>query len=236
MELKFILESILFSAQKPLSVSELRDVLAAAAGEDGVDPAVKALKKTKEAELVAALEALAADHEQARRSYRLACVAGSWQFVTQPEYSPWLRALVGAKARPPRLSQPALETLAIIAYRQPVTRAEVEQIRGVSIDGVLQTLVERGLVGQVGRAEVVGRPQLYGTTPFFLEYFGLRALDDLPAADELRKVAVEKPPAPVTVDPGLATAPPEQLTLAESSGTAEPAGQNAPAPDAPPPA
>lgn len=215
MELKFILESILFSAQKPLSVKELRDVLGSAAEQEDADSSVKALKKTKEAHLTAALEQLAKEHEEAKRSYRLACVAGSWQFVTLPDFAPWLRALVGVKARPPRLSQPALETLAIIAYRQPITRAEIEQIRGVNVDGTMQTLTERGLVEAVGRAEVVGRPMTYGTSSNFLEYFGLRSLEDLPAADELRKIVVEKPPAPVTVDPGLATAPPEQLQLKE---------------------
>jgi segregation and condensation protein B len=213
MELKFILESLLFSAQKPLSVKELRDLLATAADAEEVDAGVKAFKKTKEDDLNAALETLAREHEAAGRSYRLACVAGSWQFVTQPEYAPWLRALVGVKARPSRLSQAALETLAIIAYRQPVTRAEVEQVRGVNVDGTMQTLLERGLVEQSGRAEVVGRPALYSSTPAFLEYFGLRNLEDLPAADELRRIVVERPPAPVTADPGLATVPPEQLTL-----------------------
>jgi segregation and condensation protein B len=211
MELKFILESLLFSAQKPLSPSELRDIFAAAAEQDDADATVKALKKVKESELMAALELLVQEHETAGRSYRLACVAGSWQFVTQPEYAPWLRALVGVKARPPRLSQPALETLAIIAYRQPITRAEVEQIRGVSVDGVMQTIMERGLVEAVGRAEVVGRPPTYGTTSLFLEYFGLAKLEDLPAADELRRLVIQKPPAPVTADAGLATTPPEQL-------------------------
>ncbi len=213
MELKFILESVLFSAQKPLSVKELRDVLANAADGDEPDADAKAFAKTKEDAITAALEQLAAEHESAARSYRLACVAGAWQFVTQPEFAPWLRALVGVKARPPRLSQPALETLAIVAYRQPITRAEVEQIRGVNVDGVMQTLIERGLVEAVGRAEVIGRPQTYGTTPVFLGYFGLRGLEDLPAADELRRIPVEKPPAPVTVEPGLATVPPEQLSL-----------------------
>jgi segregation and condensation protein B len=215
MELKFILESLLFSAQKPLSVKELRDVLAGAAEHAEGNETVRALKKAKEADVTEALEQLAKDHEAAARSYRLACVAGSWQFVTEPDYAPWLKALVGVKARPPRLSQPALETLAIIAYRQPLTRAEVEQIRGVNVDGTMQTLTERGLVEQVGRAEVVGRPMTYGTTPLFLEYFGMRSLEDLPAADELRKIVVEKPPAPLTADPGLATTPPEQLALAE---------------------
>ena len=219
MDLKFILESILFSAQKPMSVKEIREVLANAAEQDDADATVKGLKKTKEDDVVAALEQLVKDHEEAKRSYRLACVAGSWQFVTQPEFSPWLKALVGVKARPPRLSQPALETLAIIAYRQPITRAEVEQIRGVNVDGTMQTLTERGLVEAVGRAEVVGRPMNYGTTALFLEYFGLRGLEDLPAADELRKIVVEKPPAPLTADPGLATPPPEQLQMKEEGGS-----------------
>jgi segregation and condensation protein B len=83
----------------------------------------------------------------------------------------------------------------------------------VNVDGTMQTIMERGLVESVGRAEVVGRPALYGTTALFLEYFGLRGLEDLPAADELRKIPIEKPPAPVTADPGLATAAPEQLKL-----------------------
>jgi segregation and condensation protein B len=220
MELKFILESLLFSAQKPMSVKELRDVFATAADAEDADATAKLLKKVKDEDVTAALEALAGEHETAARSYRLVCVAGSWQFVTQPEFAPWLKALVGVKVRPTRLSQPALETLAIIAYRQPVTRAEVEQIRGVNIDGTMQTLLERGLVESVGRAEVVGRPQIYSTTTLFLEYFGLRGLEDLPAADELRRIVVEKPPAPVTVDPGLATAPPEQLALESKEGDA----------------
>jgi segregation and condensation protein B len=213
MELKLILEAVLFSAQKPLSLKELRDVFAAAVEHAEGDETARGLKKIKESELTMALEELAKDHEQAQRSYRLACVAGSWQFVTQPEFAPWLKALVGHKVRPPRLSQPALETLAIIAYRQPITRAEMEQVRGVSVDGVMQTLLERGLIEQAGRAEVVGRPMTYTTTALFLEYFGLRSLDDLPAADELRRVVIQKPEALVTADPGLATVPPEQLAL-----------------------
>jgi segregation and condensation protein B len=210
MELKLILESLLFSAQKPLSVKELREVLASAAQADDADAIIKSLAKAKESDLTAALEQLAREHVTAARSYRLACVAGSWQFVTQPEFAPWLKALVGIKARPPRLSLPALETLAIIAYRQPITRAEVEQIRGVNVDGTMQTIMERGLVETVGRAEVVGRPPTYGTTALFLEYFGLRGLEDLPAADELRRMTIAKPAAP-----GLATTPPEQLGNAE---------------------
>jgi segregation and condensation protein B len=228
MELKFALEAILFSSQEPLSPKRLREILAEAAEQA---EEARPFKKTKIEEIEAALAQLAGDHEQAGRSYRLNCVAGNWQFFTQPECAPWVKALVGAKHRPPRLSQPALETLAIIAYRQPITRAEIEQIRGVTVDGVMQTLLERGLVEQTGRAEVVGRPMTYGTTAIFLDYFGLRALDDLPAADELRRVPVQKPESLLTVDPGLATAPPEQLQMvemkdgapAEGSGDALPA-------------
>ncbi|HWI57144.1 MAG TPA: SMC-Scp complex subunit ScpB [Bacillota bacterium] len=221
MELKFILEAILFSAQKPLSLKEIRDVFATAPDHAEGNETVRGLKKVKEEQLTAALEELAKEHETANRSYRLACVAGSWQFVTQPDYAPWLKALVGHKARPPRLSQPALETLAIIAYRQPLTRTEIEQVRGVAVDGVMQTLLERGLVEQVGRAEVIGRPMTYGTTPVFLEYFGLRALEELPAADELRRIPVQTPEA-------LATAEPELPIAAE--------GQPAPAAQEQPPA
>ena len=214
MELKSILESLLFSAQKPLSVKELREVLTHAAEAEDADATAKSLGKIKDTELTLALEELAREHETAARSYRLACVAGSWQFVTQPEYALWLKSLVGVKARPTRLSQPALETLAIIAYRQPITRAEVEQIRGVNVDTTMQTLMERGLVETAGRADVVGHPPTYGTTALFLAYFGLRSREDLPAADELRRITIQKPTAP-----GLATTPPEQLALkAEGDG------------------
>jgi segregation and condensation protein B len=140
------------------------------------------------------------DHAQSGRSYYLACVAGAWQFVTRPEYMPWLRTLFGVKTRPPRLSQPALETLAIVAYRQPITRAEIEQVRGVAVDGVVATLLERGLIENAGRAEVVGRPMTYATTGLFLEYFGLRNLEELPAADELRRIPVQRPESLLTTE------------------------------------
>src|SRR5215475_10318568 len=229
MELKFIIEALLFSAQKPLSTKELKDIFAAAPEHAEGNETARGLKKVKESEIESTLEQLSKEHSEASRSYRLVSVAGSWQFVTQPDYAPWLKALVGHKIRPPRLSQPSLETLAIIAYRQPITRAEIEQVRGVAVDGVMQTLLERGLVEQVGRAEVVGRPMTYGTTSAFLEYFGLRSLDDLPAADELRRIVVQKPEALMTADPGLASVPPEQLSL--SGEEQKPAESQSPAPD-----
>ncbi len=216
MELKFIVESILFTSQKPLSQVEIRDLLKKAS-EFEDEPNAKEFQKTKLDEIDAALEALRSEHDQAGRSYRLMCVAGAWQFGSQPEYSAWIKALVGQKPRPPKLSQPALETLAIIAYRQPITRSEMEQIRGVAVDGVMGTLLERGLVEVSGKAEAAGRPSLYSTTEFFLEYFGLGHLNDLPAADELRRIPVTKPEELLTIDPDLATASPGHLKLDDPS-------------------
>lgn len=219
MDLKFVIESLLFTAQKPLSVREIREILALAA-DKGEEDAVKPFKKLKDPEIENALTELEKDHAQSGRSYYLACVAGSWQFVTRPEYMPWLRTLFGVKTRPPRLSQPALETLAIVAYRQPLTRAEIEQIRGVAVDGVVATLLERGLIENAGRAEVIGRPMTYTTTALFLEYFGLRNLEELPAADELRRIPVQRPEALVTAESAPASdaahAPAGEQT--ESSG------------------
>lgn len=235
-ELKSVLEAILFASQKPLNVGELKSLFATAA-EQSEAPEVRAFKKLKAEDIAAALDTLRQEHEIAARSFRLARVAEAWQFVAQPEFAPWLRVLAGERGRPAKLSQPALETLTIIAYRQPITRAEIEQIRGVSVDGVMQTLVERGLVEAVGRAEVVGRPMTYGTTKAFLEYFGLGNLDDLPGGDELRRIPVERPPSLLTVEPGLATVPPEQLALPPSEKTEAAENQSSepttPADDAP---
>ena len=111
--------------------------------------------------------------------------AEGWQLASDPQFARWVRQLFPA-ARPARLTPPSLETLAIIAYRQPITRADVEAVRGVAIESVLQTLMERGLVRIAGRADVPGRPLLYETTQFFLEHFGLRNLDELPNSEELK--------------------------------------------------
>ena len=227
MELKFIIESILFSSQKPLTPAELRDVLKKAAEFDDA-PEARDFKKTSEDAIESALGELLAEHERGGRTYKLMNIAGAWQFASQPEYAPWIRALVGQKPRAPKLSAPALETLAIIAYRQPITRAEMEQIRGVAVDGVMGTLVDRGLIEQSGKAEAPGRPALYSTTPLFLEYFGLGGLEDLPDAEELRRIPVKKPEELLTVDVGLATAPPEQLQLGEEP-TKEPSSSGLPA-------
>ena len=214
MELKLILESILFSAQKPLSLAELRSCMKEAP--EHVEEALpKELAAPKVSAMEEALALLQQDYDSLGRSFRLACVAGSWQFVSIPEFAPWVKALVGHRPRPPRLSQAALETLAIIAYRQPLTRAEGEQIRGVAIDGVLKMLLERGLVEQAGRAEVLGRPMTFRTTELFLEYFGLKDLDDLPAADELRRIPVETPLALTSEDEESPAEPELSLTATD---------------------
>ena len=126
------------------------------------------------------------EYIQQSRAFQLVEKAEGWQLATDPGFAKWVRQLFPAP-KPARLSAPALETLAIIAYRQPITRADVEAVRGVNIDGVLQTLMERGLVKIAGRAEIPGRPLLYETTQFFLDHFGLRNLDELPNAEELRR-------------------------------------------------
>lgn len=235
MELKLILEAMLFHAQKPMKAEELRDLLATTARESE-DPLIKAYKKIPVEEIQTTIEQLEKEVRELDRSFQLACIAGAWQFVSQPEYAPWLRTMLGEKARPPRLSQPSLETLAIIAYRQPITRAEIEQIRGVNVDGVMQTLLERHLIEAMGRAETVGRPMTYGTTASFLEHFGLGSLEELPAADELRRMEIKRPEQLLTTEPGLATVPDPQLmfNIGESASAETAAGASPPEPSASP--
>ncbi|MEP6698792.1 MAG: SMC-Scp complex subunit ScpB [Verrucomicrobiota bacterium] len=183
MNLSQVVEALLFSAQEPLSARALLSAIKGAGGADDLLP--NEFARTAEAEVAAALEQLKIDYVQQGRAFQLTEKAEGWQLVSDPAYAEWVRQLFPA-AKPARLTPPSLETLAIIAYRQPITRADVEAVRGVAVDGVLQSLMERGLVKIAGRAEVPGRPLLYETTQFFLEHFGLRDLDELPNAEELR--------------------------------------------------
>jgi segregation and condensation protein B len=188
-----IIEALLFSAQKPLAVAEITAAIKGAGGDDEL--ILNQFAKVRDAEVAAALEQLKIEYVQHGRAFQLVEKADGWQLVTDPAYASWVSQLFPGP-KPARLSAPALETLAIIAYRQPITRADVEAVRGVTIDGVLQTLMERGLVRISGRAEVPGRPLLYETTQFFLEHFGLRNLDELPNAEELRKRYLPVAPRP----------------------------------------
>jgi len=184
MTLDRIIEALLFSAQKPLAPRELLSAIKGAGTEDELLP--NEFARTSEAEVAAALQQLKIEYIEQGRAFQLLEKAEGWQFASEPAFARWVRLLFPA-AKPARLTPPSLETLAIIAYRQPITRADVEAVRGVAVDGVLQSLMERGLVKIGGRAEVPGRPLLYETTQFFLEHFGLRNLDELPNAEELRR-------------------------------------------------
>ena len=192
MELKSVVEALLFASQKPLAVKEVTAILKAALEAGPDDPQAQAVAAAGTTEIESALDSLRADYEQRGCAFRLNESASGWQVVTRPEYAQWVRQLF-PENRPTRLSAPSLETLAIIAYRQPITRADLEAVRGVSVDGVMQTLLDRGLVRIAGRADVPGRPLLYETTREFLDHFALKSLDELPNADELRKVELPAP-------------------------------------------
>jgi segregation and condensation protein B len=185
MELIRVIEALLFSAQKPLTARELVAAIKGAGAEDELQRPNE-FAKTSEAEAAAALEQLKIEYIEQGRAFQVVEKAEGWQLASEPAYAAWVRQLFPA-AKPQRLSPPALETLAIVAYRQPITRADIEAVRGVAVDGVLQSLMERGLVKIAGRAEVPGRPLLYETTQFFLEHFGLRNLEELPNSEELRR-------------------------------------------------
>ena len=207
MNLSRVIEALLFSAHKPLSTKEIADALRNAGAED--DSAPNEFANAKPAEVAAAIEQLKIEYIQDEHGFQLAEKADGWQLASDSKYARWVRGLFPA-AKPARLTSPALETLAIIAYRQPITRADVEAVRGVTIDSVLQTLMERGLVKISGRAEIPGRPLLYETTEFFLDHFGLRNLDELPNVEELRTrhLPAAPRPAPETVaQPELPVSP-----------------------------
>jgi len=179
-----VIEALLFSAPKPLPEKEIVDLLRRAGPEDEFSP--NEFARATGAEVAAALQQLKIEYVEQGRAFQVVEKAEGWQLTTNPKYAQWVCELFPAP-KPARLTAPALETLAIVAYRQPITRADVEAVRGVTIDGVLQTLMERGLVKIAGRAEIPGRPLLYETTQFFLDHFGLRNLDELPNVEELRK-------------------------------------------------
>jgi len=197
MNLSQVVEALLFGAQKPLSARELATAIKSAGSEDELSP--NEFAKVTEPDVAAALEQLKLEYTEQGRAFQLLEKAEGWQIGSDPRFAQWVRQLFPA-AKPTRLTPPALETLAIIAYRQPITRADVEAVRGVAIESVLQTLMERGLVRIAGRAEIPGRPLLYETTQFFLEHFGLKNLDELPNAEELKRRELPRAPVP-TAEP-----------------------------------
>lgn len=164
---KNIIEAMLFVSDKPLFVNEIKGVLEDIDGRDVKD----------------IISELSKEYEETNRAFRIKEMAGGFQVVTDPVLAPWLKKLYKTSGAD-RLTGPSLETLAIISYKQPVTKPEIEAIRGVNVDGVLKTLVEKSLVRVAGRKETVGRPILYGTTSEFLQYFGLNSLEELPKLEE----------------------------------------------------
>jgi len=169
-KLKYIVEAALFAAGRPLSLEQLQALF-----EENVRP--------DRADLKAAIDALVTDYEE--RPISVVEVASGWRVQVREEMSPWLSRLW--QDRPARYSRALLETLALIAYRQPITRGEIEDIRGVSVSSnIMRTLMERGWVRIVGHRDVPGRPGMYATTREFLDYFGLKKLDELPPLAEIR--------------------------------------------------
>jgi segregation and condensation protein B len=165
--LKAIVESLIFVAGEPVSLDRLKRVLAPTATD----------------EIRQALSELITEYDQRQGGFRLKEVAGGYQFRTRPEFNEWIKQLLRPKS--PRLSKAALETLALIAYKQPIIRSDVEHIRGVDCGGVLRVLLERNLIRVLGRKEIPGRPLIYGTTKHFLAVFDLKDLKDLPTPKEI---------------------------------------------------
>src|SRR5882724_4490727 len=184
LELKRIIEALLFSAERPLAPKEIRAIFAEATDEENPGM-VEPFRNVREAQIVTALDELKVEYDAQQHSFQLVEIAGGWRLVSRSECAPWLKKLLD-EARPHRLSPPSLETLSIIALRQPISRADIAAIRGVEVDGVIKTLLERDLITITGKSDAPGRPMLYGTTQKFLEHFGLRDIDDMPKAAELR--------------------------------------------------
>lgn len=229
--LKQVVEALVFASQKPLVPREIVAALKATADESE-DMAVKALGKTREAEIGAVLEEIKIELDGSGRAFQLIEQVNGWHFVTSTECAPWVRQLF-PESKPVRLSGPALETLAIIAYRQPITRADIEAVRGVAVDGMVNMLLERGLIRIAGRAEVPGRPLLYESTEYFLQHFGLKTLDELPNSTELRRIPlpVAEPAAPAAPAPSPEAEPvPAPEPEAESPSASEPAAAPDPVP------
>lgn len=180
---KELIEALIFAAEEPLTVEQIHSIL-----QEGVQDGD--LRALKESEIETVISVLNDEYQQSNRSYRILRIAGGYQFATTADYAEWIGKLYKEQGRR-KLSQSSLETLAIIAYRQPITRPDIEAIRGVDCDYVLGTLLEKKLVTIVGRAPTPGRPLLYGTTQQFLKHFGLNDISDLPRPREIEELLAD---------------------------------------------
>ncbi len=171
--LKSAVESILFISEKPVTLDQLKEVVADAGA----------------AEIKTVLQELMKDYEENRRGMTITEIAGGYQMLSSPYYAEYIRNFFKVRVKE-KLSRPSLETLAIVAYKQPVSRGDIEMIRGVNSDGVVVHLLNKALIKIVGRKDIPGRPYLYGTTKLFLEYFGLKSLEDMPKLEEVSALVV----------------------------------------------
>jgi len=207
---KRIVEALIFASGKPVTVPEIK----------------KVLRGIKPSEIEKIILDLKAEYETDNRSFRIQEIAGGYEVSSDPKYAPWIMKLEMQK-RARQASHSALETLSIIAYKQPVTRAEVEDLRGVDISGVIAALLDKSLIKIVGRKEVPGRPFLYGTTEKFLEHFGLKSLSDLPQVGEIRELVEKSIPKEKLLneqkEPEIAV---ETVVPQEPAGAGEPAQED----------
>ena len=194
MRLTQIVEALLFASDAPLSAGDIA-LIDERLDEDTVEAVIQQLRE---------------EYESQERAFTILDVAGGYQMMTRPEFAPYLERF-DTVPQQTRLSAPALEVLAVIAYRQPIGRNEIEEIRGVGSSGVLKTLQDRNLIDVVGRSEGLGRPLLYGTTPKFLEHFGFRSLDDLPKPEDLPVILRQRPVEMTPVEPLEVTPEPEAV-------------------------
>jgi len=173
-EAKKIIEALLFTSEKPITIEQMKEVI----------------EEIEAKDIKAALLELKSEYENLGRSFKVYEVAGGYQMVTTPEFADYLKKFYKVKSKD-KLSKPALETLAIIAYRQPITKADIEDIRGVNVDGVIETLSDRVMIRITGRKDAPGRPILYGTTKEFLDRFGLSSLNELPKLSDFNEADID---------------------------------------------
>ena len=222
MQLIQIVEALIYAAPEPVTAAEIAKAIRRAA-DDHLAPEARAWDSIGTGEVETAIAELGEALAASDRAIELQEGATGWRFVTRADFAEWIRALL-PEMRPEKLSAAALETLALIAYRQPITKADIEAVRGVSVDGTMQKLLERRLIRTGGRADLPGRPMLYETTEYFMEHFGVKTLDDLPNASELRLVPLptaepepepSKAEAPAASEPEVVESPAAELAAAE---------------------
>ena len=203
MNLNKIVEALLFASREPVDSKKIAKIIRKVSKREDADQDLCSVKYTEIDEVI---DKLNKGYHRKKSPYQIQERSTGWRIYTRIDYASYIRELFPDQ-KPTRLSAPALETLAIVAYRQPITKAAIEAVRGVNVDGVLQSLIERGLVSIAGRSDLPGKPFLYKTSSNFLEHFGIKDVEDLPNSAELRSVDLPQPESEKEND--------EQLSLSE---------------------